>query len=150
MGFGLLSLQPDSQFFFCRRRFSPFTPTSNYNPKQLHLHLVTALPRLPDTLPSPNFCLDDAHAVQHRVRITHCLFSLPSRVVEIDISPPFTPSTDCWSKSETTPPRPHSAPAIMPVTIEELDATVRAFYEGRGPQVGIIAIISMVCWGAQC
>jgi len=24
----------------------------------------------------------------------------------------------------------------MPVTIEELDATVRAFYEGRGDQVG--------------
>lgn len=37
----------------------------------------------------------------------------------------------------------------MPVTIEELDATVRAFYEGRGPQVGIIAIISMVCWGSR-
>lgn len=25
----------------------------------------------------------------------------------------------------------------MPVSIEELDATVRAFYEGRGEQVGI-------------
>ena len=35
----------------------------------------------------------------------------------------------------------------MPVSIEELDATVRAFYEGRGPQVGIINIFSMVCSG---
>ena len=38
----------------------------------------------------------------------------------------------------------------MPVTIEELDATVRAFYEGRGPQVGIIAVRWMYCSGSRC
>lgn len=110
-----MSFRPDPQFLFPCFRHSTLSTLSVLFPRPSP---PSPTPRTFSDFPTP------------RSRATHARSTSPAPTDSPSCTLALTRLPACpWGFDDT------AGRATMPVSIEELDATVRAFYEGRGEQV---------------